>query len=195
MHTPRALSQVQSLMWITVDFQVLIHHEGLLGELTCDLPAPPVATVETLANLHVIADAWGGLSLLDTRGDQVPVRLSLCTMPTPAGVYMTSWLQRGSDFALGHAAASVRHQTAVCLVQGRSFAYEYAPLDDVDPSCSPAGAASPFWAAGSCPWPVRCATCRAPGTRLQRRKQVLLVLLQAALQPFAGSCSSLGLRR
>lgn len=60
--------------------QVLVHHEGLLGELRCNLAAPPVASVEIpRLRLHIIADASGGLSLLDTRGDQVHASLTCIT--------------------------------------------------------------------------------------------------------------------
>lgn len=51
--------------------QVLVHTRGLMGDLACNLPAPPVAAVEALPNLYVIADASGGLSVLDASGGQV----------------------------------------------------------------------------------------------------------------------------
>lgn len=57
--------------------QVLIHMRGLMGELASELPAPPVAAVELIHKLHVVADASGRLSLLDTSGSQARTSLSL----------------------------------------------------------------------------------------------------------------------
>ena len=51
--------------------QVLIHTRGLMGELACNLPALAVTAVLALPNLHIIADASGGLHILDSRGSQV----------------------------------------------------------------------------------------------------------------------------
>jgi hypothetical protein len=55
--------------------QVLIHTRGLMGELACNLPAPPVAAVLALTDLHVIADAFGGLHVMDSSGSQVKQNL------------------------------------------------------------------------------------------------------------------------
>lgn len=91
--------------------QVLIHMRGLLGELACELPAPPVAAVELSHKLHVIADASGGLSLLDTSSSQpswrcrpiectsqLSVATTLCFVPSSDSSKSTvaGWLFVGS---------------------------------------------------------------------------------------------------
>jgi hypothetical protein len=51
--------------------QVLVHTRGLMGELACNLPALPVTAGLALPNLHIIADASGGLHVMDSSGSQV----------------------------------------------------------------------------------------------------------------------------
>jgi hypothetical protein len=42
-----------------------------MGELACNLPALPVTAVLALPNLHIIADASGGLHVMNSSGSQV----------------------------------------------------------------------------------------------------------------------------
>ena len=51
--------------------QILLHQDGLLGELTVSMQAPPVAICSLSGGLYALADAAGGLHMLDARGEQV----------------------------------------------------------------------------------------------------------------------------